>query len=128
MKNMPSLGEQENEVLNYIAGVGKSSVRDVAVYFEEQRGLARTTILTVMERLRKKGYLLRTKQDGLFIYTQKFETGKVLKSRVGDFVEKTLGGSISPLLSYFIDQKKISAEEYEKLQTILKSFEKEKKA
>ncbi len=122
MKNMPSLGEQEIEVLKYVSQMGQTSVRDAATYFEEQRGLARTTVMTVMERLRKKGYLSRSKQNGLFVYAEKVETENVLKSRVGDFVEKTLGGSISPLLNYFAEHKDISPDELAKLQEILKSF------
>lgn len=123
MKNMPSIGEQEIEVLRFISQMGQVSVRDAATYFDEQRGLARTTIMTVMERLRKKGYLSRSKQDGLFVYSEKVETENVLKSRVGDFVEKTLGGSISPLLSYFAEHKNISPDELDKLQKILKSLD-----
>lgn len=122
MKNMPSLGEQEIEVLKYVSQMGQTSVRDAATYFEEQKGLARTTVMTVMERLRKKGYLSRSKQNGLFVYAEKVETQNVLKSRVGDFVEKTLGGSISPLLNYFAEHKEISPEELAKLQAILKTF------
>ena len=127
MKNMPSLGEQEIEVLRYVSQKGQISVREAATYFEEQKGLARTTVLTVMERLRKKGYLLRLKKDGLFVYSEKVETENVLKSRVSDFVEKTLGGSISPLLSYFAENKKISDEELKKLQELVKSFDGGKK-
>lgn len=122
MKNMPSLGGQEIEVLKYVAQMGQTSVRDAATYFEEKSGLARTTVMTVLERLRKKGYLSRSKQNGLFVYAEKVETESVLKSRVGDFVEKTLGGSISPLLNYFAEQKDISPDELAKLQEILKSF------
>lgn len=126
MKNMPSLGEQEIEVLTWISKTGKACVREAAQHFEKEKGLARTTILTVIERLRKKGYLVREKQDGLFFYSEKVEAKNVLKSRVGDFVEKTLGGSISPLLSYFAENKNITADELNKLQDILKTFEDKK--
>lgn len=126
MKNMPSLGEQEIEVLKFVSQKQKVSVRDAAKFFEEQKGLARTTVLTVMERLRKKGYLCRSKEEGVFIYSEKVQTESVLKSKVGDFVEKTLGGSISPLLSYFAEHKDLSTEEIEKLQKILNSFDETK--
>ena len=122
MKNMPSLGEQEIEVLKYISQVKKASVREAAKYFEEQRGIARTTVMTVMERLRKKGYLARHQEGGSFLYSEKVETQNVLKSRVGEFVEKTLGGSISPLLNYFAETKNISSSELEERQQILKTF------
>ena len=43
----------------------KFSVAQAAQYFGATQGLARTTILSVMERLREKGYLVREKRDGV---------------------------------------------------------------
>src|SRR5207249_331104 len=59
----PSLGDQELEVLRFVAEHAPISVGEVAERFGEPRGLARTTILTVMERLRKKGFLTRSKAE-----------------------------------------------------------------
>src|SRR4051812_35680874 len=117
VKKIPSLGEQEMELLKYVGENSPISVRDVAAHFERERGLARTTILTVMERLRTKGFLNRSKVDGIFKYTAKFETGDVLSSKISNFVEKTLGGSVSPLLAYFSNSK-LTAEELEQLRAI----------
>jgi predicted transcriptional regulator len=127
MKNMPSLGEQEIEVLTWISQTGKACVREAAQHFEKEKGLARTTILTVMETSSQKG-LSRSRKNKMayFFYSEKVEAKTVLKSRVGDFVEKTLGGSISPLLSYFAENKNITADELNKLHDILKSFEDKK--
>ncbi|KYG62430.1 methicillin resistance protein [Bdellovibrio bacteriovorus] len=118
MKKMPRLGEQEMEILKYVNECAPVAVRDVAEHFEKSKGLARTTVLTVMERLRKKGFLTRSQVDGVFKYSAKFETGDVLSSKVSDFVEKTLGGSMSPLLSYFLSSDKLSDEEINQLKTL----------
>ena len=123
MKKIPSLGEQEMELLKYIAEFSPVTVRQAASHFEKEKGLARTTVLTVMERLRIKGFLSRMKVDGVFKYTAKFETGDVLSSKISDFVEKTLGGSVSPLLAYF-SSSKLSAEEADQLRAIAAKLEK----
>ena len=59
----PTLGDQELEVLRFVAEQCPISVGEVARQFGVPRGLARTTILTVMERLRKKGFLTRSKNE-----------------------------------------------------------------
>ena len=64
----PSLGSLELEVLQYITDNPAVTVRDVARQFGEPRGLARTTILTVMENLRTKGYLTRRREGSAFQY------------------------------------------------------------
>ena len=45
----PPLGDQELETLRYISEHAPISVGEVAAGFGEPRGLARTTVLTVME-------------------------------------------------------------------------------
>src|SRR4029079_15738358 len=65
----PPLGEQELEVWRYIAEHPPISAREVAARFAEEQGLARTTILPVIERLRKKGYLTRRRREGVYHYS-----------------------------------------------------------
>lgn len=126
MKKMPRLGEQEMEILKYVNEQAPVAVRDVAEHFEKVQGLARTTVLTVMERLRKKGFLSRSQVNGVFKYAAKFETGDVLSSKVSDFVEKTLGGSVSPLLSYFLSSDKLSEEEIKQLKSLAAKLDQQK--
>ena len=52
--NRPLRG-QELSVFRHVADRAPVSVGQVAEEFAEREGLARTTILTVMERLRQKG-------------------------------------------------------------------------
>lgn len=117
MRKIPSLGEQEMELLKYVSENAPITVREVAGAFEKK--LARTTVLTMMERLRKKGFLNRAKVDGVFKYTAKFETGDVLNHKVSDFIERTLGGSMSPLMSYFMSSPKLSDDEIRQLKEIV---------
>ena len=84
----PSLGLQELEVLRFVSAHAPATVRDVTDLFGEPRGLARTTIMTVLERLRKKGYLIRTKaEDGNFRYSPSIAQNEVLLSLVQNFIE-----------------------------------------
>ncbi len=123
MRKMPSLGEQEMELLQYIDRHAPASVRDVAQHFEREKKLARTTVLTVMERLRQKGFLARVKIDGIFKYSPKFQADAVMSSKISDFVEKTLGGSISPLFAYF-SSSKLTKDEVEELKRLAAKLEK----
>ena len=125
MMKPPLLGEQELEVLRYMADHAPIAVREVAAQFGEPRGLARTTILTVMERLRKKGFLTRTKEDGAFQYAPAVAKTELLQSLVQDFVEKTLGGSLSPFVAYLADAKNLSPAEIAELRKLVQGMEPE---
>jgi predicted transcriptional regulator len=112
----PPLGDQELEVLRYVAEHAPASVGEVAEGFGAPRGLARTTIQTVMERLCKKGYLRREPQDGVFRFSPPVPQEDVLQGLVRDFVQKTLRGSLSPFMAYLANTDEVSNEQLAELQ------------
>src|SRR5579862_4393195 len=107
----PTLGEQEAAVLRFIAERAPVPAREVVEKFAGEQELARTTILTKIERLRKKGHLTRRRQHGVFYYSPRAPRAEVMHDLVRDFVETTLGGSVSPVVAYLIDTRRLSEEE-----------------
>lgn len=117
------LGEAELEVLRFVSDRDGTTVREAAEHFAETRGLARTTVLTMMERLRKKGFLTREGDGGAFRYRSAQSKASVLRNLVGDFVERSLGGSLQPFVAYLADKKGVSQEEVEHLQALVDELE-----
>ncbi len=113
------VGEQELAVLRYVAEHGPATVGEVAERFGEPQGLARSTILTVMERLRLKGYLTRGKVEGVFQYASPVPAEELLRDVVGDFVQRTLSGSLSPFAAYLSEAEDVSDAELEQLQDVV---------
>lgn len=110
-----SLGAQETQILLEIAENGPGSVGELQTRFGEPRGLARSTVLTMMERLRAKGYLVRRRQDGVFRYAPR--AGRdVVNGVVGRFVDNALGGSLSPFVAYLSGRERITDDELRELQ------------
>lgn len=123
MSDHPPLGAQELELLRYVTEHAPASVRDVVEDFGERRGLARTTIMTVMERLRKKGYLIRTKsKDGNYQYFPSISQADLYLNLVQTFVDKTLGGSIAPFIAYLNESPDLSPEEVEELRKLIETL------
>lgn len=122
MKVRPPLGEQELEVFRFVADQGPITVGQVAERFGEPRGLARTTILTVMERLRKKGYLTRAQTSGVFHYSSPLSPPEVLRGIVQQFVERTLGGSLTPFMAYLAEERKLTEEEVSDLRRFVEEL------
>jgi predicted transcriptional regulator len=122
------VGRAELEILHYVQDHRSVTVRDVADHFAEARGHVRTTILNVMERLRKKGFLTRKKVGGIFKYEPCVGKADLLQSLVRDFVEKTLGGSVSPFVAYLSRDARLSDDELQELRDVVDELkEKENK-
>ena len=122
-----SLGEQELELLRFVADQGPLTVGQASESFGEPRGLARSTVLTVMERLRKKGYLTRAQRDGVYQYRSPVGKAEVLRRVVSDFVERALAGSLSPFVTYLAETPDVSEEELSQLQQVVAKLRAERK-
>lgn len=123
MAEKPTPSQAELEVLQYVTAHPACSVGDVADEFARTRKLARTTVGTMMERLRKKGYLTRTKAGGVFQYSAKEAQGRTMTRLIGRFVEKTLGGSLQPFVAYFSGKAKVSKEELAELRELVEKLD-----
>ena len=119
------LGEQEMEVLRYIAEHAPVTAGQVAEGFGEQRGLARTTVLTVMERLRRKGYLTRQRRKGVFQYSPQMAVPEVLQGLLHRFVQTSLGGSLAPVVAYLTRAQRLTPEELQELRLMVESMKAE---
>ena len=124
----PSLGNQELDVLQYVTDHQPVAVREVATVFAERRGLARTTILTVMERLRKKGYLVRSKAEGIFRYSASLPKAELLRNLIRDFTERVLGGSLQPFVAYMAEDAEVTDQELTDLQRLVRTLKSKRKS
>jgi predicted transcriptional regulator len=113
-----SIGDRELALLNYVGRQGEVSVGEVAGEFGESRGLARSTVLTMMERLRAKGFLKRRRSEGVFRYSVTAGEKEVVHDAVTSFVEKTLQGSVSPFVAWMSRRGKVSDEELAALEAL----------
>lgn len=127
MNKPVSLGDQELALLRYVTDHSPVTVREAAAKFGEPHGLARTTILTMMERLRSKGYLTRGKDAGAFEYVPVVAKKELMQGLVHDFVEKSLGGSLSPFVAYLTEAQGLSERELSELRRLLDTKDAERK-
>ena len=122
-----AVGDQELAVLRYVAEHGPATVGEVAERYGERQGLARSTILTVMERLRAKGHLTRRKVEGVFQYASRVPKAELLRGVVGDFVQRALAGSLSPFAAYLAQAEAVSDEELAQLQDVVSQLQQRRK-
>lgn len=113
-------------VLDFVLHEGPISVRDASDHFSSTTGLARTTVQTVMERLRKKGFLKRKEKDGVFLYEAALQKEVLHSNLIGEFIRTKLGGSMSPLVSYLAKGGKLKDDELEVLKKIVEDQEKKR--
>ena len=122
-RNRETIGREEMQVLRYVADNQPVSVREVADQVAATSGKARTTVLTVMERLREKGYLVRRRKGGIYRYSPKRSQADLLRSLVADFVREALGGSVSPFVAYLAEDANLDDKQLRELGRLVADLE-----
>jgi predicted transcriptional regulator len=95
-------GALELRVLEVLwARGGESAVRDIIDQFP---GAAYTTLMTTMERLYRKGVLLRRKDGRAFVYRTAAARETLESGVIARTLEPLLHGNATPILSCFVDE------------------------
>lgn len=99
-----ALGPLEISVMGVLWTRGECSVREVVPRLD--RPLAYTTVMTTLDRLYKKGFLLRRKSERAFLYSPLLSRRDWERKIAGDLIEGFLAGpsaSRESLLSFLVD-------------------------
>lgn len=112
----------EMEILRFVMDRQPVSVRDAAAEMARRRGLARTTVLTLMERLRAKGHLKRKVVDGVNQYELRTHKATLLSGLVGEFIDNALGGSLSPFVAYLTQRANLTENQAAELRKIVEQL------
>jgi len=115
----PTIGEQELALLRHIADRGGATVGEVAEQFGATRELARSTVLTMMDRLRKKGFLSRRLAGGVYRYRARASSDELTQGAIRRFVDRNLGGSVAPFVAYLSESARLTDAEVKELEAVL---------
>jgi len=118
-----ALGPTEIEILRYLGDHHPVRVGDVADHFARTSGQARTTILTIMERLRAKGHLTRKRVGGAYHYSPVVPKADLLRWLVKTFVDTTLAGSVAPFVAYLSGGGPVTEEDLDQLKQLVRDLE-----
>ncbi len=121
------LGELELTVLKTIWEHQPCTVQQVADILSKRRGCARTTVLTVMQRLHAKNFLKRRKIYRVFHYEPTEGRNKVMSRLIGQFLDKVLDGSALPFVTYLTEREDLTPKQMSSLREIAKKLENKRK-
>ena len=119
------LGDLERLVMDILWNRGDVTGREVLEEIEKTRPLALTTILTVMDRLLKKGLIKRKKRGGVFVYTPSISRDDFVRQVSEEVMQGILDISASSAASSFVDiLYKTSPEEMDRLSRLIEERKK----
>ncbi len=120
------LGSLEQVVMDTLWARGGMSGRAVHEHIKRSRPVALTTVLTVMERLRKKGLLKKAKCDGVFIFEPRKTKDEFARGLSNRLFKDVLDISTGSATACFVDAlAEVDPEELKRLDMLIKKKKKE---
>ena len=110
-----TLTEHELEIMKVVWEQGRCSVRDVYETLRERKGVAYTTVMTMMNILETKGHLRKWADGRAYLYEAVQEKAATEATLVDDFVNRVFDGAAQALVLTLVREGKLGAEELEAL-------------
>jgi len=125
MKKNPKtkLTDAELEIMHVVWEFNGGTVRQVHERLNQQRPLAYTTVMTMMNILEEKGHLTRNKEGRAYRYEPVRPKNQVISGMVDDFVGKVFEGSARPLLLSLVNDRKLSKNDLEEIARMIEETE-----
>ena len=118
-EELPALSEAQLAIMHVIWGGGEMTVTDVWHALSERRAVARNTVLTLMDRLEKKGWLKRRAEGQTHYYTAAAPRAATLSQVVHRLVDAAFAGSAEALVLALLEGRGISDEEARRIRQLI---------
>ena len=110
-----ALSALQIDVMRVLWAHGEASVADVAAELGARRGLAHTTVATLLTRLEKRGVVAQRREARQLIYRALVAESQVRRSMVADIVASLFGGDSRELVAHLLRESEIAPGELDRL-------------
>lgn len=105
---------------------GEATVAEVQEDLGPDRGLAYTTVATMLSKMEKKGVVAHRADGRTYVYRALIERGQVRGSMVGDLVDRLFAGDAAELVCHLLEAGEIEPEELARVKATINRKEKER--
>ena len=120
----PSISETEMEVMKVLWDTGSGTVRELnELLRKRRRRWAYTTVQTLLNRLKEKGYVARDESGMAHVFRAAVTRDKLLGWRLRELADQICGGAATPLVLNLVQANDLSEDEIESLRQILDEAE-----
>ena len=108
MPDRHELTELQLVILRLLCERGEATVADIWEAMYAERGLAQTTVATLVARLQRRGIVARRTRDRQFVYRATITESDVQHSMVSELTERLFAGDPAALVSHLISATDMS--------------------
>lgn len=103
-----SLSELQIALMRVLWDRGETSTAEVAAAIADERGLAHTTIATLLTRLEKRGVVVQRREGRQLFYRAAVKEADVRRSMVADLIGSLFAGDANELVAHLVEEAEIA--------------------
>ena len=126
-KSLDDLGELQRAVLETIWELGEANVHQVRERLAAKKQLAYTTVLSVMQKLEKAGWLEHRAEGRSYVYVPTQTRDQAGAGSVRRFLNRIFAGDTVAMFQHLIREGDLDADELGELKRLIEQKEKETK-
>ena len=126
MADIRDIPPAEFAVMEVLWRRGAATVKEVQAVLGKKRKAAYTTVATLLARLKEKGYVSAEERNFAYVFKPLVPRERVIRRKLDDLVRRVLGGQLGPLAAYIAENRKLSREQVEALEAIIRAESQEK--
>lgn len=119
METSHHLGDLQLAIMRVLWNHGQATVAEVHETLEPERGLALTTIATMLTKMEKKGVVDHHADGRRFIYRPLVSEGQVRRSMVADLTSQLFRGDVTALVNHLLSEHEIDDRELTQLRELI---------
>lgn len=113
------LGDLQLAIMRVLWTQSEATVAEVHATLQEDRGLALTTIATMLSKMEKKGVVSHRTEGRQFVYAPAVSEEEVTRSMVSEFTDRLFRGDPTALVSHLIQAGEIDAKELDAIRDLV---------
>ena len=113
------LGKLELEVMKLIWDKGQATVREVWEELYPEKGLAYTTVATVMKQLEGKKFLDHSEKERTYVYRPAIDQKSISQGLLKELIDGLFDGSAAKLITALVQGNQITEDDLEEIQQII---------
>lgn len=126
MNRLPQISEAEFEVMKIVWQYAPISTNEITERLMKTTSWGPKTIQTLIKRLTNKGALTYEKEGRVYVYTPLVKENEYISQQSNSFLRRFYDGDITAMLSAYIKNDRLSAEEIGTLRSILDTANKDR--
>ncbi len=123
MDEKSTLTELQLAILAILWERGEATTQDVHRALLDDRGLALTTVATLLTRLERKGVVEHRKDGRQHVYRPTVSRGDVRRSKVRELTETLFDGDAAALVSHLVDPATVSPADLDRIRDLIAQAE-----